>query len=177
MFFNATKKVFFLTLQMYFLCRGNCRLKNNCTDACDGGKGTVQFNGICQCQDIKTVEEICPIECVKNLPDIYFTSNGTVEIKTADGKLKTNINFKENLIGTANCAKEDATECKITAVGMTDNPNGDFSGSFGIPDTIDFSEDEQKEIGIPENSLLYTERFYTGKRKKVSPNIKNPFSK
>jgi hypothetical protein len=26
---------------------GACRDKNNCTVACDGGKGTVQFNGIC----------------------------------------------------------------------------------------------------------------------------------
>ena len=81
------------------------------------------------------------------------------------------------MIGTANCAKEDATECKITAVGMTDNPNGDFSGAFGIPDSIDFSEDEQKDIGIPEISQLYTERFFTGKRKKVSPSIANPFNK
>ena len=88
------------------------------------------------------------------LPDVYFTSNGTVEIKTKgkDGKLITNINFKDNLLGTANCAKEDATECKITAVGMADNPNGDFAGSFGVPDTVDFSKNEQQEVGLPDIS-------------------------
>ena len=28
---------------------------------------------------------------------------------------------------------------------MTDNPNGDFSGSFGIPDSIDITEEEKSE--------------------------------
>ena len=59
---------------------GDCRYKYDCREACDGGVGTVQFNGICQCQNIKTVDEICPHECQTQLPLTYFTSNGTIEI-------------------------------------------------------------------------------------------------
>ena len=114
---------------------------------------------------------------MQNLPEVYFTSNGTIEIKS-NKSLKTNIKFKENLLGSANCAKEDPTECKLTAVGMTDNPNGDFSGSFGIPDSIDISEKEKSEdLGLPDLTAFASERFFKGKRKKVSPEINNPFKK
>ena len=46
---------------------------------------------------------------------------------------------------------------------MTDNPNGDFSGSFGIPDTIDISEKEKSEdLGIPDLTAFASERFFKG---------------
>ena len=61
---------------------------------------------------------------------------------------------------------------------MTDNPNGDFSGSFGIPDSIDITEEEKSvELGIPDLTAFASERFFKGKRKKVSPEINNPFKK
>ena len=49
----------------------------------------------------------------------------------------TNLGFKDNVLGQANCAKEDPRECHLTAVSMTDKSTGDFAGSYGLPDTIE----------------------------------------
>ena len=149
---------------------GKCRDLNDCAEACDGGKGTVQFNGICQCQDIKTVDEICPVECVKALPEVYFTSNGTIEILNKEtNETATNINFNDNLIGQAKCARTDAKECRITAVSMTNKETGDFAANFDIPSSINITKDTKEELDLRNVTALFSELKFTGKRVKMSP--------
>lgn len=128
----------------------------------------MQFNGICQCANIINTEDICPYECQQNLPLTYFTSNGTIEIRDPrDNSTLTNLNFKPNVLGTANCAKEDPTDCKITSVQMVDKENGDFGGNYDLPSAIDIPEGEKVNDG--EVQQLWKQLHYTGKRTRVSP--------
>ena len=47
---------------------GQCRDPTDCSAQCDGGEGEVQVGfGICQCNDLVKVEEICKQDCQEKL--------------------------------------------------------------------------------------------------------------
>ena len=114
---------------------------------------------------------------MKSLPQTYFTSNGTIEIyNPANNATLTNLGFKKDkVLGSANCAKEDPTECKVTAVGMTNDRRGNFAASFALPESIALTDEDKERAKIPDVTQLYKERQFTGARTFVSERPLNPF--
>ena len=59
---------------------GNCKEENDCEDDCNGGEGTrMPGVGLCECKDVKSIDDICNKSCRDNSLKTYFR-NGQFEV-------------------------------------------------------------------------------------------------
>jgi len=111
---------------------GRCRNINDCMGTCKGN-GTISIDfGICECEYYTTVDSLCNAECQKSQPQIYFNSDGLIQVRYPDSNT-TETTSLTNTAGTAKCAKVDPTECTVTKITMVNNDSGDFGANFEVP--------------------------------------------
>jgi len=121
-----------------------------------------QSFGICQCEAITTVEQLCNIECREKLPKTTFTSDGLINIydPVTNSTILTELNAT---YGVPKCSKEDPTECKLTGLRMVNDPRGNFAADFNLPEAV---------IGGANKDLI-AQRFsnmkFDGERTYVNP--------
>ena len=99
---------------------GQCRKTTDCSLECDGGTGEVQVGfGICQCDAIVKVEDLCTIECREQLVQKTFSDSNQI-ILTDPVTNTTIISELKNTLGSMNCISKDSNNCKLDNVFMTD---------------------------------------------------------
>ena len=122
-----------------------------CNQQCPGVGGTfVEGTGLCQCETITDVDEICNSACVAKMPKSKLGPDGKMTITDPTTNKTSTVdpstlpgyygNFKCETTNTA------TTDCKVLQMGMTEDgsfsyefePNADILNATNIPNNTEF---------------------------------------
>ena len=108
---------------------GKCVKENDCTKECKGGTGKITPGiGICECDSIKDVDEVCDYTFRKNTISLTITTKG--EISFPNGTTISLLNMN-TVFGDPVCTSGD---CQLTSLSMSSS--GGFTADYQPSQTI-----------------------------------------
>ena len=112
---------------------GNCRSSTDCAEACNGGPGVRPVStGVCQCQDVSSVDAVCDETCRSSaVTYTYGTDGNIVEYDPTTGTSTTiSPSSLPGYAGSMNCASSSG--CTLVTVDYTSSFQGNYGASSSV---------------------------------------------
>ena len=111
--------------------RGNCRGKDDCASACQGGEGKRSSTiGLCECKSIKPLNKLCNKSCRNKQPTVRVNELGKIVIREED-KTETEYSSKDlEKFDTTYMRYIEGKESRIA--NARSNSNGKFTSVYGV---------------------------------------------
>ena len=107
---------------------GNCKSDNDCEDTCGGSGKRSQGIGLCECDEVEEVNEVCDQSCRNSVPQVTFGANAGFKIydPVSGNTTYMSESSMEGYYGRVAC--NSGTSCKVKSVEFGD---GEVRGLYG----------------------------------------------